>query len=171
MGLHRRFKCRVRDPWYTIPSVYSTEVGLLKRSHDFPRLVLNTVSAYSTDTAYRIRPKAIDPAGLVSGFVNSLTALSAELEGRHYGGGVLELVPSEIRKLVLPVGRGGRRGVRKLDAALRRGDGPEVLLAERDHELLSELGVSLKEQQVLLDAWLRLRGRRQRIDDGRDVAT
>jgi hypothetical protein len=33
--------------------------------------------------------------------VNSLTALTAELEGRHYGGGVLELVPSEIEKLAV----------------------------------------------------------------------
>ncbi len=37
------------------------------------------------------------------GFLNGLTALTAELEGRHYGGGVLELVPSEIEKLLVPV--------------------------------------------------------------------
>lgn len=29
--LHTRYKCRVRSPWYTVPSVYSTEIGMLKR--------------------------------------------------------------------------------------------------------------------------------------------
>ncbi|WCP16314.1 Modification methylase Eco57IB (plasmid) [Sphingobium sp. AntQ-1] len=27
--LHTRYKCRVRSPWYTVPSVYSTEIGML----------------------------------------------------------------------------------------------------------------------------------------------
>jgi hypothetical protein len=36
---------------------------------------------------------------LVGGFHNSLTLLSAEIEGRSFGGGVLELVPSEISRL------------------------------------------------------------------------
>jgi adenine-specific DNA methylase len=29
--LHTRYKCRVRSPWYTVPSVYATEVGMLRR--------------------------------------------------------------------------------------------------------------------------------------------
>ncbi len=51
--------------------------------------------------------------------MNSLTALSAELEGRHYGGGVLELVPSEIEKLLLPIPGKIRPNLRKLDAMVR----------------------------------------------------
>ena len=39
--LHTRYKCRIRRPWYAVPSVYSTEIGMLKRSHDAPRLILN----------------------------------------------------------------------------------------------------------------------------------
>ena len=50
-SLHTRYKCRVRSPWYTVPSVYSTEIGMLKRSHDTPRLILNRIGAYTTDTA------------------------------------------------------------------------------------------------------------------------
>ena len=65
---------------------------MLKRFHHFPRLVLNTAKAFTTDTAYRIPPKVRD-TDLVFAFVNSLTALSAELEGRHYGGGVLGFGP------------------------------------------------------------------------------
>ena len=101
-SLHTRYKCRVRSPWYTVPSVYSTEIGMLKRSHDTPRLILNQIGAYTTDTAYRIRSK-VAAETLVGCFINPLTALSAELEGRHYGGGVLELIPSEIERLTIPL--------------------------------------------------------------------
>ncbi len=102
-SLHTRFKCRVRKPWYRVPSVYAAPIAMLKRAHNYPRLVLNTARAFATDTAYRIAPAGIDASALVLGFINSLTCLSSELEGRHYGGGVLELVPSEIEHLLIPI--------------------------------------------------------------------
>jgi adenine-specific DNA-methyltransferase len=55
--LHSRYKCRIRSPWYIVPSVYSTEIGMLKRAHHSPRLILNRCGAYTTDTAYRIRAR------------------------------------------------------------------------------------------------------------------
>ena len=54
-NLQHRYKCRIRAPWYTVPSVYATGIGLFKRGHDAPRLFLNQMRAYTTDTAYRIR--------------------------------------------------------------------------------------------------------------------
>ena len=102
LNLHTRYKCRIRKPWYAVPSVYATEVGMLKRAHNTPRLILNKLRAYTTDTAYRVKVKQGSAEKLVFSFVNPLTALSAELEGRHYGGGVLELVPSEIERLLIP---------------------------------------------------------------------
>lgn len=119
-SLHTRYKCRIRSPWFTVPSVYSTEIGMLKRSHDLPRLILNKVGAYTTDTAYRIRAlNGTSAEKLVSCFINSLTALSAELEGRHYGGGVLELVPSEIEKLLLPLPSKANVSLKELDKKVR----------------------------------------------------
>ncbi|HEY9217847.1 MAG TPA: N-6 DNA methylase, partial [Phenylobacterium sp.] len=117
-GLHTRFKCRIRKPWYAVPSVHAAPVGMLKRAHTAPRLILNALGAYTTDTAYRIRPKGPDAAQLVAAFVNPLTALSAELEGRGYGGGVLELVPSEIEKLLVPLPESAL-DLPALDAAVR----------------------------------------------------
>lgn len=163
-GLPERYKCRIRTPWYGVPSVYLAPVGMLKRSHHFPRLVLNTAKAYTTDTAYRIRTKRVRAADLVGSFVNSLTALSAELEGRHYGGGVLELVPSEIEKLLVPVVRLPRGSLQYLDRAVRAATPPEDLLAERDHDVLEPAGIARREREELLGAWLRLRNRRQRTN-------
>lgn len=56
---HTRYKCRIRKPWYSVPSVYSTEIGMLKRSHDTPRLIHNRLDAFTTDTAYRISAKTV----------------------------------------------------------------------------------------------------------------
>ncbi len=161
-GLHKRYKCRIREPWYSVPSVYSTSVGMLKRSHDFPRLILNKVQAYTTDTSYRVNPKRFDSASLVFSFVNSLTALTAELEGRHYGGGVLELVPSEIRKLLIPVQQADEKKTYRLDRLMRKNIAPELLLAKQDSATLKKMGFGDEARDELLHAWLRLRLRRQR---------
>lgn len=166
-GLHKRYKCRIREPWYSVPSVYSTQVAMLKRCHDFPRLVLNKIEAFTTDTAYRVRPKQFTSSSLVFSFVNSLTALTAELEGRHYGGGVLELVPSEIRKLVLPVVAVKEDSVYRLDSDIRARTAPETLLEIQDNAVMKSIGFSNGDCEVLRTAWMRLRSRRQRTETNR----
>jgi adenine-specific DNA methylase len=158
--LHTRFKCRVRSPWYTVPSVYSTEIGMLKRCHHIPRLILNKVGAYTTDTAYRIRSK-FSADVLVASFLNPLTALSAELEGRHYGGGVLELVPSEIEKLLIPLPNEVSFDLKKIDAAVRTAT-TEELLEQHGGRVLGALGILKSKQSELLGAWSQLRHRRHR---------
>jgi adenine-specific DNA methylase len=169
-GLNKRFKCRVRRPWYRVPSIYATPVTMLKRAHHFPRLVLNQANAFSTDTAYRIRPKAISGAALVYAFLNSLTCLAAELEGRHYGGGVLELVPSEIERLLLPRVPATDAELAELDLWFRDRNGDPALLREQDGRVLGAAGLSGADQEVLHAAWNRLRQRRQRTRDPRPSA-
>jgi len=161
--LQSRYKCRIRKPWYTVPSVYATEVCMLKRASDTPRLILNKLSAFTTDTAYRIKTKNVAPEKLVYCFLNALTALSAELEGRHYGGGVIELVPSEIEKLLVPIPPNLRPQVQQLDKLVRKEDASSVLEQQSKH-VLGELQVSRADQDHLLSAWFRLKNRRQRVE-------
>lgn len=158
--LHKRYKCRIRSPWYTVPSVHATEVGMLKRSHETPRLILNRAGAYTTDTAYRIRALRGTADALVYGFYNALTALSAELEGRHYGGGVLELVPSEIEKLLLPAPEAVVPDVERLDRMVREDSVADTLEVQSE----AVLGTLTKADQMnLLAAWATLRDRRHRL--------
>jgi len=92
-----------------------------KRSHRFPRLILNATDAVTTDTIYCggvVAPNT-DPAALVAAFHNSGTLLSAELEGRTFGGGVLELVPSEVSRLSVPLARKVAEELPRLDALSR----------------------------------------------------
>lgn len=163
-NIHKRYKCRIREPWYSVPSVYATSIGMLKRSHDFPRLVFNKVQAYTTDTTYRVQHKKFNEATIVGSFINSITALSAEVEGRHYGGGVLELVPSEIRKLLVPIQQFDQKELYKLNSLIQNGISSEELISQQDEKVLLPLGFSKKEATMLLYAWSRLRLRRQRQD-------
>lgn len=160
--LQTRYKCRMREPWFTVPSVYATEICMLKRASDTPRLILNKLSAYTTDTAYRITTERTSPEKLVYCFLNPLTALSIELEGRHYGGGVLELVPSEIEKLLVPLPKGPRPQLQQLDRLVRE-ENADAVLEQQGQRILSELGARRAEQEQLLAAWLRLKNRRQRV--------
>jgi hypothetical protein len=142
--------------------VYATEVGMLKRAHDTPRLILNRARAYTTDTAYRIRSQGLAAETLVYCFLNALTALSAELEGRHYGGGVLELVPSEIERLIIPIPKKVRIDLARLDAAVRA-QPARAVLAQQSSDVLGAIGITSSEQELLLSSWQRLRDRRQRL--------
>jgi adenine-specific DNA-methyltransferase len=160
--LHTRFKCRIRTPWYTVPSVYATEIGMLKRSHNSPRLILNKAGAFTTDTAYRIRSRKVAAEKLVCCFVNPLTSLSAELEGRHYGGGVLELVPSEIEKLTVPLPDDFEPDIEKLDAEIRTRSTLDVL-ASHGSKVLEAMDIDKSDRQRIVDAWWALRNRRHRV--------
>ncbi len=160
--LHTRYKCRIRKPWYTVPSVYATKIGMLKRAHDTPRLIYNRLGAYTTDTAYRISTTDEKPESLIYSFLNALTALSAELEGRHYGGGVLELVPSEIEKVLIPISPIIKPDMSRLDALVRKSK-VEAVLEHQNEKVLGALGLQKSDQDQLLSAWLRLKNRSQRI--------
>lgn len=161
--LYKRYKCRIRKPWYKVPSIYGTEIGLLKRCHDFPRLIQNKINAYTTDTAYRIKllDDSYSSTDFVFSFINSLTALFAELEGRHYGGGVLEVVPSEIEKLYIPMIKTDDHKLKELDHNVKNKKYNEILPLQ-DNLILGEIGISTSEIKTLQNAWLKLRNRRQR---------
>jgi adenine-specific DNA methylase len=152
--IHVRQKCRNRTPWYSIPSVYSTTIGMVKCSHDYHRLILNRAGACTTTTAYRVRivDGAVSPARLVFSFVNSLTALGTELLGRHYGGGVLELVPSEIERLPVPVTGSADCDLEALDAKIKGGTSADIVLREQDEVILKAAGLTMRERTVIHEA-------------------
>ncbi|MBI3597410.1 MAG: N-6 DNA methylase [Nitrospirae bacterium] len=167
--LHTRFKCRTRKVWYKVPSVYSAPIAMLKRAHHYPRLVLNSADAYTTDTAYRIRPLGIKPEAFVLAFVNSLTCLTAEMEGRHYGGGVLELVPSEIERLLVPVIKAPIAELTAADRRFRSAKDDSEFLRMQDFLILGRIGLTKADQETLYNAWVKLRNRRHRIPSVEDT--
>ena len=102
-GVSGGYKCRNRAPWYAVPSVRKSDAVLFRQSGRFPRIVHLEHRSAVTDTMHRIvwRESVCGPS-VATGFLNAWTLLYAELFGRSYGGGVLELMPSEARNLPIP---------------------------------------------------------------------
>lgn len=163
LGLPARYKCRIRSPWYRVPVMPAGNMMLSKRSHRYPKVILNDVNAYTTDTIYRGRmvPACeLNAADLVASFHNSLTLLTAEIEGRSFGGGVLELVPSEVSRLLVPVPAGFGEELGRLDAIARSGAG-QSLVDETDRLLVKHVrGLDRTIMDELAAARLILQGRR-----------
>lgn len=101
--LHKGYKCSIRADWWKVPSIWIPDGFMLRQIHKYPRIFVNEANATCTDTVHRIRItgnfsiKALSVASL-----NSATLTWGELFGRSYGGGVLELEPSEARSLPIP---------------------------------------------------------------------
>lgn len=102
--INLRHKCELRKKWYQIPNISKEAEGFFfKRAHNYPKVIKNDAKVHVTDSAYKIEMKEnknIDD--FIYSFYNSLTLAYAELEGRYYGGGVLELTPNEFRTLPIP---------------------------------------------------------------------
>jgi adenine-specific DNA-methyltransferase len=141
--LHKRYKCRIRDPWYRVPVVEPGCLLLSKRSHMYPRLVVNAAGVVTTDTIYQgrmITPFANREMDLVAGFHNTATLLTAEIEGRSFGGGVLELVPTEISRVSVPMLPGLGNALPHLDQLARvSGSDSDDLVEATDNLLMGAI--------------------------------
>ena len=163
-GIHERYKCRVRSPWWSVPLPKhgSPDLFLTYCSNRHPRVTLNEANALHTNTLHGVTAHRRESAGeLAAGFVNSLTILSAELIGRSYGGGVLKLEPTEAEALLLPPLGAAQEHLREVDALLREGDLEAVLDLVDPLVLGDGLGLRPAEIKALRSGAERLRERRK----------
>lgn len=157
--VHRGYKCSIREPWYAVPSVWIPDAFVFRQIYDFPRMVLNTAEATSTDTIHRMRCKT-NPRTVIANTYTSLTAASAEIEGRSYGGGVLELEPTEAERLLMPAKLGPAMPLDECDRLIRENRLGDVL-DENDRLVLKEsMGLSVGECRILRHVWEKMRDRR-----------
>ncbi len=169
-GLHQRFKCRVREPWFRVPVVPAGTLLLSKRSDAFPRVIVNKAGVVTTDTVYRgvVAPgTGLIADDIAASFHNSLTLLSVEIGGRSFGGGVLELVPSEIASLVIPASPQARKRLSMLDGVSRAAPQGETLIDATDQFLTDWVpGLESDLVEVLRAARQALANRRTRRSHG-----
>jgi hypothetical protein len=127
-GIHQRFKCRTRAPWYRVPGVLHAEAMLTYMSDSLPRLCLNEAGIAASNNLLTVRlfsvPQSLRRAFVVA-FYNSATLLSCERIGRNYGGGVLKLEPREADRVMVPAMQ-----------VIARHQGPLLELAGRLHDAL-----------------------------------
>jgi len=160
LRFHEGYKCRIRRPWFHVPAIWVPDGFLFRQIHDFPRFVLNRAGATCTDTIHRFTVRDCDPDALVASTYTYLTAASAEIEGRSYGGGVLELEPTEAERLLVPQGLDDAVPLSEADPCIRKGK-LEALLTENNKRVLRQaLGLSVKDCGLLRQIWEKLRDRR-----------
>lgn len=159
--MNKGYKCRIRNRWYVVPSVWIPNAFMLRQIHHYPKIILNDVAATCTDTIHRVRLRNGTPARIVAmAFLNSLTFAFSEVIGRSYGGGVLELEPNEAEKLPLPLIGADRLDLNELDRLLREGNISTVLDITDEVLLRQGMGLSIEETRMLRSIWQKLRDRR-----------
>jgi len=156
---HKGYKCSIRTPWYAVPSIWTPDAFAFRQIYDFPRMVLNRAGATSTDTIHRLSCKS-SPEKVIANCYTHLLAASAEIEGRSYGGGVLELEPTEAERLLMPAELQKGVPLTEADKLIRAGR-LDDLLYENDRLILTEgIGLSKRDCVMLREIWVKMRNRR-----------
>jgi adenine-specific DNA methylase len=163
-GVHLGYKCSIRTPWWRTPSLWVPDLFLLRQIHLAPRLTVNAAAATSTDTVHRVRLlHGDDPAAVAAVFHNSATFAFAEIMGRSYGGGILELEPREAEQLPIPApAHAGAELAADVDLLLKANEIEKALDTVDRHVLIERLGWSPEVVAQCRTAWHTLRDRRTR---------
>lgn len=161
-GVHLGYKCSIRKPWWTTPSLWIPDLFMLRQIHRAPRLTVNAAAATSTDTVHRVRIKpGVNPAALAAVFHNSATFAFAEIMGRSYGGGVLELEPREAEQLPIPAPAAADAELAvDVDLLLKANEIDKALDLVDRRVLIDGLGWSADVVAGCRAAWTALRDRR-----------
>lgn len=171
-GQNTTYKCQIRDEWYKVPSVWIPDAFFLRRNYLYPKFMLNTeeVNAVSTDTMHRVRfLDSKNKKRMVVAYYTSVALVFSELEGRSYGGGVLEILPGEVGRILLPnifddkiMTDDEIDGLLStIDQYIRNHDDVIGLLEITDRKILIDrLGVTEDEVLRYRSAWISLRNRR-----------
>jgi adenine-specific DNA methylase len=161
-GVPAGYKCRIRRAWWVVPSVWAPDAFMLRQISTHPRIVANLAGATSTDTVHRVRVRdGVQAERLAVAAFNSVTFAFSETVGRSYGGGVLELEPSEAEELPVPdPDLVADWVVEKADRLVRAGDVHAALDLVDQSVLIDKVGLGREETTEARRIWARLRDRR-----------
>ncbi len=103
LDARRSYKCRMREPWYSVPDVQVPDHFLSYMSGLAPRLVSNRASCTCTNSVHGVRLREGKPfPSLAQSWESPFVRLSSEIEGHPLGGGMLKLEPREATQILLP---------------------------------------------------------------------
>lgn len=161
-GVAKAYKCRVRDPWYSVPHVYVGDAFLTYMSGNKPKLFLNEAKAVAPNTLHVVRLRRdamITPFQLSASWNSALTGLSCEIQGHSLGGGMLKLEPRESGQVLVAALPVSPSVVEDLDRQARSGELDEVR-NQVDRLMQDTLGLSHRDVARLSEATALLRARR-----------
>ena len=162
LGIHKGYKTGIRNDWFVVPSLKVSDALFIRRNNLYPRLIINEAGAYTTDTMHRVFvKKGTDINALTASYYNSLSFAFTEVSGRSHGGGVLELMPNEAEKVLLPYHKNNAKLLSKIDKLIRNKTDIEDILKITNQIILKEhFGLTQKEINLAHGIWKKLSSRR-----------
>lgn len=169
-GTHKGYKCRIRDEWQIVPSTWVSEALFTRRNNIYPKLIINKVGAHTTDTMHRVTINKnmnlstlneVNMNALVASYYNSLSLAFAEICGRSYGGGALELMPNEAEDILIPYNHNNAIVLEQINDMMRDGKSIDEILKVTDPIILKDgCGFSTSDIKIANKIWKKLLNRR-----------
>ena len=150
-GFADGYKCRIRDEWQIIPSISLSNAFFSRRNNKYARMILNEANAYTTDTMHRVHINdGVNRKAFVASYYNSLSFCFVELEGRSFGGGALELMPSEVSNIIVPYVESAENLFEEIEYTFTNKKDVNKLLEKTNKFLLQEQYGFTKQESLLL---------------------
>jgi len=102
LGLHERFNCRTRNPWYGVEPVAPADFFTTYMSRSRGRIVRNLIGARCMTSLLNVWAQSgVDPEALRPSLEDSTNAHLIREFGRTYGGGLAKIEPGDL--IALPI--------------------------------------------------------------------
>jgi hypothetical protein len=105
-GLHRRYLCRSRDPWYRIEEIEPAPLLVGYMARGGVRVFGNRAGAIHLNLLHGIYPRPGTPARAVARLRRYLESpagqAAAVAAARRYAGGLVKLEPRDVEDIVVP---------------------------------------------------------------------
>src|SRR5438445_8127456 len=121
MEARSSYKCDIRTPWWRVP-LADPPRALMVYMGSKARIVSNTARAQISNSFFRLtKIKDLSPNDIAVASLTSVFRLSAGLNARLLGGGLLKLEPSDARGVLIATHSIRSRDIRRVDKLLRAG--------------------------------------------------
>jgi len=160
--INKGYKCRIRDEWQIVPSQRISDALFIRRNNKYPKLIINEAKAYTTDTMHRVTVKEnAEIKALTASYYNSLSFAFSEICGRSHGGGVLELMPNEVERILLPYNKNNAELLPIINKMIReKRDISELLKITNEKILKENFELTDSEMELADSIWKKLSKRR-----------
>ena len=160
--IHMGYKTGIRNDWFVVPSLKISDALFIRRNNLYPRLIINEAKAYTTDTMHRVFLKnGTNIKAFTASYYNSLSLAFTEVCGRSHGGGVLELMPNEAERVLLPYSKENDLLLPEIDSLIRKKTSIESILKFTNQIILKEkFNLTQKEIKLAHNIWQKLASRR-----------
>lgn len=120
-GVSRRYKCRIRNPWFIVPGAKQPD-AIITVFSETPLLVINDGGWLASNSLLCCYVRVGNVEEFVQRWYTSLTLLSIGLQVHSLGGGVMIMVPNEASNVRIPRIPKSKKRLELIEGALKKGE-------------------------------------------------